>query len=309
MAGGARTGRESGQAAVEWVALVALVAVAAAGLGGRAGGLGLATAILSRIECALGLGEPCGGDSALDAAYGAEIGAALRAHAPEIRYEHGMTALPVDFRSCRDAGCGNGPRDGGVWASDTGEPAVAFVHVVDCRRGAAPGSRHECSGERAGRLYLQYWLYYEDSTTAPALPGDVGRHEDDWEAYEVRIGPGGVEARASSHHGWSYEGGPGNWPSDTGVSDRPAWGPATGRLYVSGGSHAGHAFEPWDRLRESPGARARRRAFGAPPHRTRWTPADRLLLIPLESLGRDALRSGFAVTPPWRKDSWRDPEA
>jgi hypothetical protein len=105
------------------------------------------------------------------------------------------------------------------------------------------------------------------------------------------VGPGGTDARASSHHGYNYDGGPGSWLSDAGLVHRSAWGPSTGRLYVSGGSHAGHVHEDGRRRRAS-----------------RWTPADRLTLVPIEALDGPARRTGFAVTPPWRKPVYDDPE-
>jgi hypothetical protein len=205
-----------------------------------------------------------------------------------------MTALPVDFRSCRGGRCGNGPDSGAVWSSDAGEPAAAFVHVVDCRDDQAlaqtDARRIDCSGDRAGHLYIQYWLYYEDSTSLRDLPGGVGSHEDDWEGYQIRVGPDGAEARATSHHGYNYRGGPGSWLSDAGIVHRSAWGRSLGHLYVSGGSHAGHVDEDGQ------------------PSAPRWTPADRLELIPVETLGPSARRTRFAITPPWRKPVYRDPE-
>jgi hypothetical protein len=306
---------QGGQATVEWVALVLLTAamlLAALAAAGRFPDPGLARAIASRLVCAASLSASCSTDAALVAAYGPELAAAVEEHAPTIVYEDGMTALPVDFRSCRGAACGNGPPTGAVWRTNTGEPVTAFVHVVDCRttssRMDAAAAALDCTGRRSGSLYLQYWLYYEDSTSLRALPGDVGHHEDDWEGEQVRVGPGGVDARATSHHGYDYEGGPHNWPSDAGIVHRPGWGRATGHLYVSGGSHAGHAYEPWDTLRHSAGARRRRATFGGGPHRTRWTPARRLELVPIETLGADARRTRFAIVPPWRKPVYRDPE-
>src|SRR5919201_3252403 len=126
-----------GQAAVEWVGLVGLVvamllAVGAAGVG--VPGAGLAEAIVNRIECALGEAAVCGdgaAEPALVSAYGREIAAVVREHAPEVDYEEGMSALPVDFRRCRGPVCGNGPRSGPVWRSRTGEPAGAFLPAVD----------------------------------------------------------------------------------------------------------------------------------------------------------------------------------
>ncbi len=88
-----------------------------------------------------------------------------------VDYEAGMAALPTDFRSCRGPVCGNGPPSGAVWLSNTGAPAASFVHVVDCR----PGEPHRvaaagvCTDERRGNLYLQYWLYYEDSSSLKLL--------------------------------------------------------------------------------------------------------------------------------------------
>jgi len=58
---------------------------------------------------------------------------------------------------------------------------------------------------------------------------------------------------------------------------------------VSGGSHAGTA-------------RAIRRV-------SRVTPRKRLLLIPLEPIAARHPPVRFAITPPWRKEVWRDPEA
>jgi hypothetical protein len=50
------------------------------------------------------------------------------------------------------------------------------------------------------------------------------------------------------------------------------------------------------------------RRLTAPPARTRWTPADRLTLVPIETLDPGARRTRFAVVPPWRKPVYRDPE-
>jgi hypothetical protein len=326
---------ERGQATVEWTGLLWLVSLLLVGLlataAARLPATDLPRAIAARLICAVRLSDACSAHSELVAAYGPELGAQIAAEAPEIVYEDGMTALPVDFRACRRSGCGNGSGLGAVWTSDTGQPAAAFVHVVDCRsaeaRGDSAARGHDCSEERAGNLYIQYWLYYEDSTSLRTLPGRVGFHEDDWEGYQARIGPSGTEARATSHQGYNYDGGLGGWPSDAGLVHRSAWGPSTGRLYVSGGSHAGHVHE--DRRlsvrkirRASAGAGAGAlaalrgdrtgvrlpRRLTAPPPRTRWTPADRLTLIPIETLDPAARRTRFAVVPPWRKPVYHDPE-
>ncbi len=292
-------GGESGQATVEWIALVLLVSLALAAMLAASPawfpGARLAQAIATRLICAADLSESCS-TGRLVAAFGPEVAAQLSANAPEIVYEQGMTALPVDFRSCRGKLCANGPGSGPVWRSDGGQATVAFVHAVDCRtaeaRADTEGRGFDCSGERAGNLYLQYWLYYEDSATLRGLPGDVGFHQDDWEGYQVRIGPEGTDARATSHHGYNYDGGPGSWLSDVGLVHRSAWNRSTGRLYVSGGSHAGHVHE------DGPSPRSR----------PRWTPGSHLTLIPIETLDPTARRTRFAIAPPWRKPVYRDPE-
>jgi hypothetical protein len=319
----ARWRSEGGQATIEWVGLASLVlallvAIGAAGV--RTPGTGLAEAIVNRIECVLGEGAACGdgaAETALRKAYGPELAATIRARAPEVDYEPGMTALPVDFRSCRGPVCGNGSSAGAVWLSDTGSPAAAFVHVVDCRAGQPPRipAPATCSGPLRGNLYIQYWLYYEDSSSLRDLQpildplGANAFHEDDWESYQVRIGAAGeIESRASSHDSYNYDGGVTAWPSDAGLFPRSAWGPSTGRTFVSGGSHAGHVHEPGD-----PQAGGGRRHGDAPlpvvgPAPSRWTPADHLELIPIETLSPAARRSPFAIVPPWRKLVYFDPE-
>jgi hypothetical protein len=294
-----KRGGEGGQGTVEWLGLVFLVSLAMAALlalaAGRVPGGGLARAIAARLICAAGLSEACSAPPPLVAAYGPELAARVVDNAPEIDYEDGMSDLPVDFRYCRGGPCAKGSGSGAVRASGTGEPVAAFVHVVDCRDNTRPGfhrpRRYDCSGGRADNVYVQYWLYYGSSSTSPwsELPGSPGAHEDDWEGYQIRIRPSGTDARATSHHGYGYRGGPVNWPTDVGLLHKAAWGESTGHLYVSSGSHAGHVYEP-----------ARRSA--------RWTPAAELLLIPIESLAPADRHAAFAIAPPWRKPVFRDPE-
>jgi hypothetical protein len=276
-------------------------------VGGRLPGTSLVRTLTARIVCAVSLSDECATDPELVVAYGDELARVARAHAPAIAYERGMRALPVDFRSCREARCGDGAGSGLVWRSSTGEPVVAFVHVVDCRVAALEGARtgdSDCSGARSGNLYLQYWFYYADSATLRHLPmaGERGYHEDDWESFQVRIGPDGeARVRASSHRGYNYELGPGNWGSDAGIGPLKAatealglrpdggWGADTGRLHVSGGSHAGNA-----------------KSGGLV---TRLTPRGRLRLIPLEPIAGQVAATDFEITPPWLKPVWTDPES
>jgi len=312
--------QERGQTTVEWIGLVGVVSLLLIGLvaaGVRAPGTGLARAVASRMLCAVAMADGCGDEPALIATYGDEVGRLARRHMPTIMLERGSRALPVDFRRCRAVACGDGTPRGLVHLTDEGEHVTAFVHVVDCRDGgdgpqppagdvAPPRPAADCSGPRAGFLYIQYWLYYADSATLRGVPiaAEEGYHHDDWESVDVRIGPDGrVDERASSHHGYNYARSVANAGSDVGadavreaaeavgVRPRGGWGPETRLLFVSGGSHAGNAK-------------------GFVGDIDRIVPGRRVHLVPLEPIAAaegDAYR--FAVTPPWRKRVWRDPEA
>ena len=299
-------GAERGQATVEWVALLllsALVFLTLLAAGVRVPGISVAQAVASRILCAAAIADSCGDESSLIAAYGSEVGAIASDDMPSLVFEHGSRALPVDFRGCRDTSCGDGPDSGLVVRTDTGRPVTAFVHVVDCREGGERPAGADCSGDRAGNLYIQYWTYYADSATMRGIPiaGAKGFHHDDWESVQLRIGPDGeVAERASSHHGYNHAKGPANAVSDAGIGPlrdlaeaigarpRNGWGPASGLLFVSGGSHAGNvdAITTIDRL----------------------TPGSRVHLVPLEPIAAET-EVGFAISPPWRKQVWLDPEA
>ncbi len=226
---------------------------------------------------------------------------------PSLLFERGSKAVPVDFRRCRQTECGDGAERGYVTRTDAGLPVTAFVHVVDCRAEAAEDSEAEgadCSGGRAGNLYIQYWTYYADSATFRGIPvlGGAGYHPDDWEGVQIRIRPdGSVDQRASSHEGYNQRPGPvGGWASDAGVDSvkqvtedlglraENGWGAETRLLIVSGGSHAGHTV--------------------GIPHIERLTPGRRVHLIPLEPIA-EASDARFAINPPWRKRVWHDPEA
>lgn len=300
---------ERGQSTVEWVGLLLLMALLLSGLiaaGIRIPGSALVQGIASRILCAASLADSCGDEPVLIAAYGTEVGELVREHMPSLLFETGSRAVPVDFRRCRSTACGDGPDHGYVRRTDAGLPVSAFVHVVDCRSGAAESSEAggaNCSGDRAGNLYIQYWTYYADSATLRGVPiaGEEGYHRDDWEGVQIRIRPGGhVDERASSHNGYNYDEGTANWGSDIGVGalrhvaeasgirPRDGWGPETHMLFVAGGSHAGDAFDVRDIERLTPGSRVH--------------------LIPLEPIGATS-EARFAINPPWRKKVWRDPEA
>ena len=301
---------ERGQSTIEWVGLLLLISLLLAALvvtGVRVPGTALARAVASRILCAASLADSCGGDEpALIAAYGTEVGKLVRAHMPSLLFERGSRAVPVDFRRCRSTACGDGPEHGYVRRTEAGLAVSAFVHVVDCRPDSAGVSEAEgadCSGDRASNLYIQYWTYYADSATLRAIPivGEEGFHADDWEGVQIRIRPdGSVDERASSHHGYNHAQGAANWGSDAGIGPlneaaeaiglRPhnGWGPETHILLISGGSHAGNA----DGI----------------PRIERLTPRDRVHLIPLEPIAATS-DARFAISAPWKKKVWRDPEA
>lgn len=324
-------------------------------VGLRLPGMALAYEIGERIVCAVKLSYGCRSDPELAVTYG-ELAGEVRDNAPRIVYERGMTALPVDFRSCRSPVCSDAPETGRVTHSLAGRPVTAFTHVIDCRDpGRAESHGYDCSGERAGRVYIQYWTYYGDSATSRATPilGAAGYHRDDWESFQIRINSdGSVDARASSHNGHNGADAPAlDWASDAsgklpgatavrdatealGLRDDRGWTPSEGTLYVSGGSHAGHATEG-SLSRELAGLLATERlALGSRPlpgplgpaeerHRqellanrlrdslfgpgARTTPRGSLKLVPIESLSdRDSY--SFAISPPWRKRVYTDPE-
>ncbi len=297
---------------MEWTGLVLLVACVLAGAGATVGALH-AGSLARSIRCAI-LAGCRGEDRALAAAYGDDVAGEVRAWAPGFVYEPGTLSLPVDFRSCRAHRCADAPEAPGedVWMSSNGQSrATVFTHVVDRR----------ASG---GALYIQYWLYYPDSTwMGPAyavsksslargtpvgdLTGKVaGHHEDDWESYQVKLMPDGrVFSRASAHNGYS---GRKRWPNlnelptepklprigrgGVAMEKRPrtgAWTPDTGWTRVTRGSHAGHIPD-------------------GPTRDERRTEADGVALVPIERLSESALGTSFAITPPWRKGVYSDPE-
>ena len=155
---------------------------------------------------------------------------------------------------------------------------------------------------KGGSTYFQYWLYYADSATLRDIPvaGAKGYHRDDWEGVQFRFGPDGrIDQRASSHHGYNSGLSFRNWGSDAGIAPLEdvagalgarsdgGWGPATHFLLVSGGSHAGSTigFADLDR----------------------FTPGRRVHLVPLEPIAASS-DTRFAVSPPWLKQAWLDPE-
>jgi hypothetical protein len=192
-----------------------------------------------------------------------------------------------------------------VAGAAAGRVTIGAAAGQTTKAGAAAGPP-DCSGSRAGHLYIQYWTYYANSATLRGVPiaEDEGFHQDDWEGVQIRIGRDDrVDERASSHDGYNYAQSIANAGSDAGIDlvreaaeaigarPRDGWGPETGLLLVSGGSHAGNAA-------------------GDRGDTDRIVPGRRVHLVPLEPIAAaegDYYR--FAISPPWRKRVWRDPEA
>jgi hypothetical protein len=243
-----------------------------------------------------GLPTASGSGNAVDGRSGEEFGSSGPA----------VASVPTASGSGDAAGPWAGSGSGTIGGEGPGPGSLAAAS-----EGAPPGSEPianatpDCSGARAGNLYIQYWTYYADSATLRGVPiaEDAGFHRDDWEGVGIRIGRDGrVDERASSHHGYNYERSVANAGSDAGVvplreaaeavgaRPRNGWGPETRLLLVSGGSHAGNAngYLRIDRV----------------------TPGRRVHLVPLEPIAAaEGGRYRFAISPPWRKRVWRDPEA
>ncbi|MGH2979316.1 MAG: hypothetical protein ACRDLQ_06735 [Solirubrobacterales bacterium] len=256
---------QAGQATVEWSALLLALVLAFAAMTvvvARTDAWGLGERVVHALACAVEGG--CEERDSLALAYGDELAEQVRSHAPNLVYERRSAALPIDFRRCRETGCSDGSdAAGAIERSASGLPVTAFTRVVDRR-------------DRGGALYLQYWFYYPESFTGGIgrVFGDAwpGYHPDDWEAYQVRVAPGGrVSARATAHGGYASD-----------------WSTAGGWYRVSGGSHAGHLVDL--------------------PYGERMTPASKLSLVPLERL-TGTERYAFEVTPPWRKEVYTRPES
>ena len=307
-------GNQRGQASVEWIAAVLCVSLALGGLGaaaGRVDGRSYGGWLAHTIVCAVRGG--CAEErDALAAAYGADA-ALVRRYAPGLVYEPGTYTLPVDFRECRSHTCADAPDDPDLDAHRSargGHPATVFTHVV----------------RRGGETFIQYWLYYPDSTSTAAnaagiwaaadriarqrMPDYPGYHADDWESVQVRIGRDGrARMRSSSHHGYQ-------WCKQRRC--RNTWGDWTGWSRVSRGSHAGHVptvterdWRPRRRGPIFPGTRGRTRVRPAIPGidtRERTSTAPGLRLVPIETVDTGAYKPlDPGITPPWKKRVFTDP--
>jgi hypothetical protein len=133
-----------------------------------------------------------------------------------------------------------------------------------------------------------------------------GFHQDDWEGYQVEVGPDGhALARATAHRGYQ---------SCKFARCRDEWMPVTGWTRVSKGSHAGHI--PTKAVRTN-----LTRRFDSKPVRTadepaypgldfdeRTTNSSDLQLVPLETVDTAGLKFD-GIEPPWRKEVYRHPQS
>ncbi len=115
---------ERGQATVEWVGLLLLAMLVLAAVlvtvGWRTVRLSLRDAVLANLVCAVRLVEDCREEPELREDYGHEVAALVRANAPALLYEEGMTAMPVDYRRCRIDQCAAGKGEGTVLSTERG---------------------------------------------------------------------------------------------------------------------------------------------------------------------------------------------
>lgn len=306
---------EHGAATVEWTSLVLVVTLtlgASLAVAPRVDGRTYGAFLVHSILCAV-RGGCDDGDDELAAAYGVHDAALVREYAPNIVYEPGERSLPVDFRDCRARYCSDAPDDPTLDAHSsarTDDQATAFTRVV-----------HD-----GGETFIQYWLYYPDSTSTVLnaagawntardalghdLPQYPGYHPDDWESYQVRIDSGGRSSvRSSSHHGYQ-------WCKQSRCENR--WGGWTGWTRVSRGSHAGHIpLRPElseARLSARPPFVSTRYRY-EPQYpgrdlRERTTTAPALRLVPLERIDKRSYRPLDAgIKPPWSKAVYNDPRS
>ncbi|MDQ2622732.1 MAG: hypothetical protein M3Y45_06805 [Actinomycetota bacterium] len=311
---------EVGQSTLEWTGLVLLVSILFTGL--LAAGIGVpGTALIHSVTkqmlCAASLSTACAREPSLGHTYGERIASEIRKHSPDLLFGRDRLGLPVDYRTCRSAYCADGPDRGEVLESTAGEPVTLFTRVLDCRAGSTGAGADrgadaamDCSGDRAGRLFITYWAYYPESASLRGVPvlERKGHHVHDWESLQVRIDPDGTVAqRASSHAGYNHGRSVANWGSDmgwgllrkaaesTGLRSRGGWGDPTGRYLIAGGSHAGNVDGKVDGSRYPS-----------------FTPGHKVRLVPLEKIRRDPIARPARfdpITPPWEKDVWLDPEA
>ena len=297
--GGSRRSSGSGLLLAVALLLAALLAV-----GVRVPGVALARAVASRILCAAALGDSCGDEPALIAAYGTEVGELVRRHMPTIAFEDGSRAVPVDFRRCRSTSCGDAAEDGRS-AAPTARPAGDRLRPrrrlpARGRRSGTEAAGADCSGERAGNLYIQYWTYYADSATLRGMPvvgerattATTGRGPDPHRARRrgrrARHLPQRLQLLAQDSTGARTRG-----------SARSGTSP---KLDARAAERLGPGDPPAARLRRQPRRQRRRRMNARPLHPRPPRPPD-----PARADRRRRRPRSFAIYPPWRKPSGATP--
>ena len=196
-----------------------------------------------------------------------------------------------------------GPTAAWSTRSDAGLPVTAFVHVVDCREGGARPAR--------GRLLGGARPATSTSSTGPTTPtrrpcaasrspepgaiiATTGSRSSSGSAPTARSTSAPPPTMATT----TRRGSPtpartpasapcGTSPKTVGARPRNGWGPASGLLFVSGGSHAGNvdAFRTIDRL----------------------TPGRRVHLVPLEPVAAEGRHAASRSALPGTSGSGSTP--
>ena len=270
--------------------------------------------------CAVRLAERCRPPaSPLQLAYGPELAALIAAQAPELRFEDGdFVSLPVDPRECRSRACADSSERGSLGRSFE-DLAADGVRA----RGRLPARRRSRCRPTARAPGPATSTCSTGSTTPIPRPGpSVGSAVSTGttgRASRSAIGPTGeASARASSHHSYNHDADPvsdlgrlGAGPVSVDVRE-PGWGPASGFVWVSAGSHAGRVAGddayfrsvPAERLRLLP-LDAELRSLSAPRLRDLATLAQAGLARPrVGSHLRGA--GGRPRRPPRLSPAWKD---
>ena len=263
------------------VLLVALAFAATVAAGVRIPGVDLARAIAARIVCAAGLGDGCAARPVRSSlAYGPELAGLVAEHAPGLDYEEGMRAVPVDFRSCREDACADGPEAGPVSRVARGRAGHRLRprRRLPRPRGRRASTATSAPGSAAGHVYLQYWALLPGQRDGP---GAAGRR---------RRSPGrlGVASRSGSAPDGSSRSVPARTTATTAT---PATGSRTRALGRERGVDAvdrASTSSPAAATRAGSARRPGRRASAGPP------PAA-IRLIPIEPLRRVGRLRSFAV--------------
>ena len=271
-------------------------------LGVRVPGGALARAIASRILCATALADSCGDEPALIAAYGdrsrragprAHADARLRgrlargsrstgaaAAAPPAATVAGRATCGAPTPTCRSppsstsSTAGRGSETEGADCSG-GAPATSTSSIGSTTPIPRPSAASRSPARRA-----------TTTTTGSRSRSGSARTATSTSAPP----PTTATTTATSDANWASDAGIGplrDLNETLGARAENGWGPETHLLLVSGGSHAGN-------LGDERGGR--------------YTPAAAVHLS-RSSRSPPTDSTAFAISPPWLKQVWRDPEA